>query len=166
LGPVNFPVVEGFPGPPCGTQCTTDTGGTGDPFADAGNYPCPPTAAQQAAGVTCGIIYGNLAGDGVTTPISFNTAVATTPPPPPTGTIVTTTVPVATVAPKSKSGGATKTGSSSLAFTGTGPGLWWLALVGALFMVLGVFALVLVDQPRRLVRLATNRVGRSKERDL
>jgi hypothetical protein len=168
-GPFNFTVEEGFTGPPCGPSSCTGTAATdssgGDPFADAAKYPCPPTAAEGAS-VACQIIFGDAStpAESVTADLSFNTAL----PPPattiPTAQPTTPTTPGATVAPAAKPGGSTKTSSSSLAFTGSGPGLWWLAFVGMLLMALGVLALVLVDQPRRLLRVATGRVNRSKER--
>jgi hypothetical protein len=162
LGPDSFKILEGAVGPPCGS-CTgisaKDTSG-GSPFTDATAYPCPPTQAQQAAGDTCGILFGDEANDGVTVPISFNTLVppapVTTPTAPPSKT-------TATVAPAAKAK-STTAGSGSLAFTGSGPGLWWLALLGLVLMTGGAFALALVDQPRRLLRVAVGRVSRSRRR--
>jgi hypothetical protein len=165
IGPVNFPVKEGTVGPPCAPDCTgvpTDSSG-GSPFVDAAQYPCPPTPAQQTAGDTCGILFGDTGNDAVTVNLSFNVAV----PPPP----AVVSAPGTTVAPASSAGEettpaakakTTSTGSGALAFTGTGPGLWWLALVGMILIVLGFLSLVLVDQPRRLVRLVAHRVGRSR----
>ena len=46
-----------------------------DAAADAANYPCPPTSAQQQAGVTCGVLVGDLAGDAATQPINFAGAI-------------------------------------------------------------------------------------------
>jgi hypothetical protein len=129
-----------------------ETGGTGNLAADAAKYPCPPTAAQEAAGDHCVIAVGDIGGDQVAVPIAFNEAV-----PPPTGPQGGTTTPPAAKA------AAKKVGSNSLAFTGTGPGLWWLGLVGVLFMVLGGFVLAVVDMPRRFLRFALNH-GRRVER--
>jgi hypothetical protein len=171
-GPVKFTILEATQGvgPPCG-PCTgtaaTDSSG-GNTATDAKAYPCPPTAAQITAGDTCGIIFGDQAGDGVTVPISFNTKVAIP-------TTVPTTMPAtptATVAPAGKGAGAkpkakatsTSTSTKALAFTGSGPGLWWLALVGMVLMALGVLALTVVDEPRRIVRLVLSRVSRSGPR--
>ena len=39
--------------------------------SDAAGYPCPPTAAQQAAGVTCQMVVGDLAADAARQPIAF-----------------------------------------------------------------------------------------------
>jgi len=39
--------------------------------ADAQNYPCPPSPAQQAEGVTCSLVFYNTAQEVVATPISF-----------------------------------------------------------------------------------------------
>jgi hypothetical protein len=169
IGPNNFTVLEAASGvgPPCGSSCTgaeaTDSSG-GSTVADAAKYPCPPTAAQMALSPpdTCGIVFGDEAGDGVTVPISFNLLVA----PPATVPPTTTATPTATVAPAAKAATAstTNTASSSLAFTGAGPGLWWLALVGLVLMAMGVAALVLVDEPRRLARLAVSYARRSRNR--
>jgi heme exporter protein D len=113
----------------------------------------------MAAGDTCGIIFGDQAGDGVTIPISFNLNVA----PPQTAPVAATSSTVAatatTVKPASKAT-TTKAATSALAFTGTGPGLWWLALVGMGLIVLGLLALALVDQPRRMLRLVRDRASR------
>jgi len=171
-GPCTFKVIEGTVGPPCApsscnggnypTGGTTDSTG-GSPFVDAAKYPCPPTQAQQAIGDTCGILFGTAAGDAVTVPLSFNTAVA--PPPATVGTAGPTTATTAAAsAAKTAAASSTKTSPGALAFTGTGPGLWWLALVGMVLMALGLFALAVVDQPRRLVRLVIRRVGRSEPR--
>ena len=166
IGPVSFTILTALDGvgPPCGpSACTgasasTDSSG-GNPFTDAAQYPCPPTAAQMAAGDTCGIIFGDSNGDGVTIPISFNLNVA----PPQTAPVVATSSTVAatttTVKPASKAK-TTKAATSALAFTGTGPGLWWLALVGMTLIFLGLLALALVDQPRRLLRVVHDRVSR------
>jgi len=143
-----FTVLETSPtftiGPPAAG--TDSTGGSA--ATDAASYPCPPTAAQVTAGVGCVIAVGDLGGDQVAVPISFNTAV----PPPANGGAGATTTTVAKAATKA----ATKTKASSLAFTGTGPGLWWLALVGSLLVLLGAFMLAVVDGPRRFLRFAHN----------
>ena len=161
---VTFTIEGGTVGPPCGpSSCGTETDSTGgNPFTDAVNYPCPPTTAQQALTPPdiCNIQFGDAAGDNLTLNLAFNpntppqTAVAQTP------TAATTATTAATKSAAKTA--ATAAGSSSLAFTGTGPGLWWLALVGVVLMVLGVLALVMVDQPRRLVRLVVTRVSRTK----
>jgi hypothetical protein len=164
IGPNNFTILEAASGvgPPCGTSCPATDSSGGSTVADAAKYPCPPTAAQMALNPpdTCGIVFGDQAGDGVTVPISFNLLVA----PPATVPPTTTATPSATVAPAAKAASAstTNTSSSSLAFTGSGPGLWWLALVGLVLMAMGVLALVLVDEPRRLARLVVSRSRRSR----
>ncbi|MGO9027873.1 MAG: neocarzinostatin apoprotein domain-containing protein [Acidimicrobiales bacterium] len=66
-------ITTGVTGPP---SDGTDSGG-GDAAVDAADYPCPPTPAQQADGITCGIDWGDLSGDLASAPISF------APPPPP-----------------------------------------------------------------------------------
>ena len=62
-----FTVTTGTVGPPA---TGTDSSG-GDAATDAAKYPCPPTSAQQAAGVTCGIVYGDTDGENSTVPLSF-----------------------------------------------------------------------------------------------
>jgi hypothetical protein len=71
LPPTEVVVQTGTVGPPA-----AGTDGTGA----AADYPCPPTAAQIDAGVSCVIAYGNLAGERATAKISF----AGDPAPPPT----------------------------------------------------------------------------------
>jgi hypothetical protein len=91
----SYTIVQGTTGPPCGTasaavQCpATDSAGN-SPSADAADYPCPPTTAQQAAGDTCQLTYGDESGDSASASIYF---VGQTPPPPPTFYITTTSVP-------------------------------------------------------------------------
>lgn len=124
------------------TSCTGAC--TGNLAADAANYPCPPTAAQVTAGDTCTITVGDLGGDAVTVPISFNTGVA---PPANGGSTATTAATAASTATAS----ATKASSSSLAFTGAGTGLWIVGVIGVLLMLLGAGTLLVIDAPRRLL---------------
>jgi hypothetical protein len=156
-----FTVVGGTTGPPCvPTLCTGNDSAGNSPYTDAANYPCPPTAAQIAAGDTCVVAVGDTGGDQVTVPIEFNPNV---PPPPATVGTAPPTSPggaTATTAPKAKTA-ATGSSSNALAFTGSGPGLWWLALVGLLLMVFGGLLLTVVDQPRRLVQVALRRTRRT-----
>ena len=42
------------------------------PYTDAAEYPCPPTAAEQAAGDVCVISVSDTGGDRITVPISFD----------------------------------------------------------------------------------------------
>jgi hypothetical protein len=75
--PTTFVVVAGTVGPPCGaegdlvTTCPVDSTG-GNTIADAANYPCPPTPAEAAAGVTCTLSYGDQKGASVTVPIFYH----------------------------------------------------------------------------------------------
>lgn len=165
IGPDTFTIDTGATGPPCApTSCTgasaTDSSG-GDPFTDAAKYPCGPPGAFPDD--DCVITFGDNSSDAaVSVPITFN---PNTPPPPvvtPTPGATATTAPAATKAATTAKAAATKATSGSLAFTGSGPGLWWLALVGIILMALGIFSLVLVDQPRRLARLTVNRITGSK----
>jgi hypothetical protein len=153
-----FTVVGGTTGPPCvPTLCTTPKGAVipdsagNSPYVDAALYPCPPTPAEVAKGDTCVVAVGDTGGDQVTVPLSFNPNI---PPTPATvGTAPPTSPNSGTTAPAAKNA-STKAGSSALAFTGSGPDLWWLALAGLLLMLFGGLLLTVVDQPRRLLQLA------------
>jgi hypothetical protein len=113
-----FTIATGTTGPPCGSSCPgSDTPAdlpanqstnvklaadvasdpAGVPATDAASYPCPPTAAQVAAGDSCEIVYGDLAGKQAAVDISF--------------------VPAPTVSPPASSSSSSSGGSSS---TGTG----------------------------------------------
>lgn len=90
---------------PCGGR--PDSAGKG-PRADAQNYPCPPSPAQQEAGVTCSLVFYDTAHEVVSTPITFlglgpasKTPPATTPPAttPPATTPPATTPPATTHTP-------------------------------------------------------------------
>lgn len=87
-----FPIVQGTVGPPASG---TDSSG-GNAATDAANYPCPPTAAQLAAGVTCDIVFGDLAGDEATAPITFQGQSTTTSTTQPGSTTTSTTQPGST----------------------------------------------------------------------
>jgi len=132
-----FTILTGTIGPPA---AGTDSAGV-NAATDSANYPCPPTAAQQAAGVTCAIAFGDLAGDQVVVPISFGANAGNT------GNGST-----AAASGSSTTKPATKAKSSSLAFTGAGPGLWIMGIVGIALILLGGSLLVVVDAPRRLLR--------------
>lgn len=141
----SYKVATGTIGPPCGasgdlvTTCpATDSAGK-DPKADAAGYPCPPTPAQQAAGVTCSLSFGDQAGDVSQATISFQGESA------PSATTTTAATPTtaagagvsATTAPP------TASSSGSLAYTGPGPPLWITALGGLGLLVLaGVLRVV------------------------
>ncbi len=167
LASTQYKIAQGTIGPPCGpspaavTCPATDSAGQ-SPAADAANYPCPPTAAQQAAGVVCQLNYGDAAGDSAMVTITFaGTSSPTTAPPttaPPTtpttrpATTATTTAPATgagsgTTAP-SVSGTPAATGS--LAATGPGRGVGWLGAVGGVLLVFGLLLfLVLFNVPQR-----------------
>jgi len=153
-----FTVVEGVTGPP-----TTGLDSSGNQAAaDAQNYPCPPTTAQIAAGDGCVIAVGDIAGDKVPVPITFNTGAP--PEPTTTTTAATTASSSANQSGTTSAGSSTSPGGGTLAFTGSGPRLWWVALVGIMLVVLGGILLVMADLPRRLVRLAANK-ARTRGRD-
>jgi hypothetical protein len=150
-----FTIIGGTVGPPCGTTgavittcpATDSTGGS--PASDAAKYPCPPTPAQLAAGAYCTISFGDNApgNENVTLPIHFASEQAATPTTAAPAAPVSTTPPVgpATTAPP-----ATSPTSSTLATTGAGPDLWFMALVGALLTLAG--ALLWLAPVRRLRR--------------
>jgi hypothetical protein len=162
-----FKVAQGTIGPPCGaapaavTCPATDSAGQ-SPAADAANYPCPPTAAQQAAGVVCQLNYGDAAGDSAVVNLSF---AGSTPPPSSTTTTAaattatpTTKAPTATtVAPATGAGGGTTTPTAApsattgtLAATGPGPGVGLMGVVGGVVLLLGLFLLLmLLNVPQR-----------------
>jgi len=74
----SFTIKSGTTGPPATSSAPVCTNGSGSPVTtttvpgcttsgsgatDAAKYPCPPTAAQQAAGITCVIAIGDISGD-------------------------------------------------------------------------------------------------------
>jgi hypothetical protein len=83
-----FTIVGGVTGPPTtGTDTNHVSAAT-----DATLFPCPPTAAQIAAGYSCQIIYGDIGGDEPSENISFASQTTTTPPvTTPTTTVKTST---------------------------------------------------------------------------
>jgi hypothetical protein len=57
--------------------------------------------------------------------------------------------------------GAVTSSSGNLAFTGAGKSIGWLALAGGVLVLIGIALLVLVDNPRRILkRLAVLELGR------
>ena len=140
-----FSVVRGITGPP-----TTGTDSAGKPGStDAAGYPCPPTPAQTAD--TCVIAVGDQGGDKVVVPIAFNpNDVGTNSPTSPTSPGVKSSTSPKPITKASTS--STKTSSGSLAFTGPGPGLWWMGLSGVVLMTAGGLLLLVVDEPRRMRR--------------
>jgi hypothetical protein len=150
----NFTVHAGVVGPP-----TSGTDSAGHSAAsDAANYPCPPTAAQASAGVTCVIAVGDDAkpvGDEIPVPISFNTGKLVIPP----TTVPTTATTTKTGVTTATTSSATSASSGSLAFTGTGPGVWWLGLIGVLMMLLGGLMLLLAG-PRLVFARAVHTSSR------
>jgi hypothetical protein len=72
---LRYRVAQGVTGPP---TPGTDSAGN-EASVDAAAYPCPPTPAQQSAGVICQIAVGDQSGDVARVPISFSTVPATAP---------------------------------------------------------------------------------------
>jgi len=158
-----FTIEEGTTGPPCSasgaTMCDSPSDSAGnDPSTDAANFPCPPTAAQTAAGVGCVIAVGDLAGDKVPVPISFN--IGGTPIPTTTTTEASSSGTLIaaqnTTGGSGSSTGAATSASGTLAYTGAGAWMWMVGLLGTVFVLLGAALLVLVDAPRRIVLAGAN----------
>lgn len=105
-----------------------------------------PGSSQTSPGTISGTaIYPVIAPSGATfTPGgTSSTTPATTPPTTPsTGAATPTTAP------------STAASSGSLAFTGPGPDLWIIGIVGVVLLDLGYLLLTAVDRPRRLLRRA------------
>jgi hypothetical protein len=146
IGTVTFAVQEGTIGPPCGpppdagTCPTTDSAG-GNPATDAAKYPCPPTAAQIAAGTTCQVTFGDQANDSGSVSVHFasEAAATTTTAPAPAATTATTAPPTAP-------------SSGSLAATGPGTGLRVLAIAGFMLSCAGMGIVGIQARIRRLRR--------------
>ena len=164
----SFTVVEGTTGPPCGgsptAPCDTanDSAG-GSPTTDAAAFPCPPTTAQTAAGIGCVMAVGDLGGDKVAIPISFNLgappASTTTTAPSSSGQLTTDS---GSSAGAAGTGGVTSASSGSLAFTGSGPSVWIIGALGLFFVLVGGSALLVIDAPRRLLLAVARRVPQSR----
>ena len=162
-----FTIVQGVTGPP-----TTGIDSAGNQAtADALNYQCPPTAAELAADPSdaCVIAVGTAYASGTPTntdqlpvPISFNQNKLSSGTTSNNAATAAAQAAAAAAAAKAKAHAATKAASSSLAFTGSGPGLWWLGSLGVLLMLLGAGALTLVEGPRRLLRFAVARSRRTR----
>ena len=161
-------IIYGTPGPPCGkpayaltpTCPTTDSGG-GDPTADAAKYPCPPTAAQIAAGDTCTLSFGDSAGKSQSVSISYTPAASATGGG--SGTTTTTTTTAAAAATKAATAAVNKaaTSTTTLAFTGAGPDTWFTLLGGLLLLDLGFLILTLYYRPREMVAMFSRGVHKT-----
>jgi hypothetical protein len=160
-------ITAGTVGPPCGastdlfSKCPTTDSGGGNPTTDAAAYPCPPTAAQTAAGDSCGLVFGDNGANNATqtVPIAYVPA-----PTPGSGTSTTTTsAAAAAAATAAQTAAATKaaTTASTLAFTGAGPGTWYTLLGGLLLLDLGFLILTLYYRPREMVQLLSRGVHKS-----
>jgi len=171
-----FTVKTGTIGPP--TQGKDSSGG--DSAADSAKYPCPPTAAQQAQGITCSITYGDASGNQGSANITFAGGSSSTGSngPAATGTTAagagggstgTTAAggggsgsasgPTAGATDSAGGTGATAaSGGGPLPFTGFGVGMWRLALLGVLLTGLGVSMVVASRRPGA-VRRRVARVG-------
>lgn len=154
LAPTPLSIVVGTTGPPA---TGPDSSGV-SAATDAAKFPCPPTATQQAAGVTCVVSFGDLAGKQVSVPISFVPGAQPSPP--------TAATPTTAAAPTTGAGGtvtatataAGPTGTTSapgqLAFTGNSAALIWLAAAGAAMVLAGSYVLVATRLGARATRAA------------
>jgi len=160
-----FTIVAGTTGPPCGTgylitTCPADSTG-GSAAADAANYPCPPTAAQQTAGASCTLSFGDSGNASQTVPISFvkdatpggstpaqqaTAAAATSGSTPAASTTATTTA---------------ATAAGTLAFTGSGPDTWYTLVAALLLLNLGFLMLTLYYRPRELAGMMRRAVSKT-----
>jgi hypothetical protein len=164
-----FTTISGTTGPPCGTgylitTCPTTDSGGGSPATDAAKYPCPPTAAQIAAGDSCTLAFGDGGGKSQTVPISF--VPAPTPLSPAAAAAATASATTTTTAAGTKAAttsaattGAT-TGASTLAFTGAGPDTWLTLLGGLLLLDLGFLVMTLYYRPREMLVMVGRGVGK------
>ena len=133
--------------------------------ADAALYPCPPTAAQVAAGATCIIAFGNANKEQATANIAFAGAAATTSP---TASGSATTAAPTTAAPTTAASAATTPTTAAtqvlgnsvtnpaagspppgqVATTGSGPLTWALAIAGLVALDLGWLTFSSTRSPR------------------
>ena len=104
------PPLPGQSGPIPG--CTT----SGNPATDAANFPCPPTAAQVAAGDDCAIAIGDQAGDRGVGVVLFGTETL----PPPTTVAGATTTTAAGATTTTAAGGTTTTAAGATTTTAAG----------------------------------------------
>jgi len=127
-----FTVKMGTIGPPA---TGPDSAGK-DATADAANYPCPPTAAQQAAGAMCVVALGDAAGHQATQQITFQAATTTT-----VAATQTTQAPVATT---------TTVASGTLSRTGPGSLMGTLAIGSIIILDAGYLLYSSTRRRRRL----------------
>jgi Neocarzinostatin family len=153
-----FSIGAGTVGPPCGgsdlVTCPPSDSTGHTPSADAAAYPCPPTAAQLAAGVTCVLAFGDAGGKQATVPISFVPAPTAAAPAAATTAAATSTGSAGSASATSGSPTTVPSSGQPLAFTGVGPGLWLLGVSGLVLINLGVVALALYYRPREMLAVA------------
>lgn len=164
-----FSIISPTSGPPCGgsdlvTCPATDSAGKA-PASDAANYPCPPTTAQLAAGDSCVLAFGDSSPSDpqVTTLISFVPAPTPSSGSQSSGSSVSQGGAAGTTS-ASPATGSSATGSSAnggtLAFTGSGPGVWALAVGGIILIDLGFLVVTIYYRPRELFAMARRRANR------
>jgi len=168
-------------------QSGLDSNGT-SAATDAAAYPCPPTPAQLAANISCGITVSDGGGNAVTVPISligpgapasggynfpppvYQTVtlppISTQPPlpnpvPPPAATSVTQGVVATTGTPAATSSLPYTSAPSTLAYTGAGRGLWLIGGAGVVLLFLGYLFLTIYRRPRQLLADTGHSVARA-----
>ncbi len=118
LPATTFIVHSGIVGPPANG---TDSSGISSSIS-AALYPCPPTAAQIAAGYTCGITFGDANGDDLVQNITFaNQSTATTTPSSTPQSTITTPQPSTTKTQTPTSTNSSQPANAST-LVNTGPG--------------------------------------------
>jgi hypothetical protein len=165
-----FSIISPTSGPPCGgsdlvTCPATDSAGKA-PATDATSYPCPPTAAQIAAGDSCVLAFGDSSSSDPQTTVAISFVPAPTPSSgsQSSGSSVSQGSSAGTTSASPATGSGT-TGSSAnggtLAFTGSGPGVWALAVGGIILIDLGFLVVTIYYRPRELFAMARRRANRA-----
>ncbi|MHB1725449.1 MAG: hypothetical protein ACYCVS_08820 [Acidimicrobiales bacterium] len=155
-------------------ETSLDSRGTSAPV-DAASYPCPPTPAQQKAGITCGIVVSDASGNRATVPISLTNSGPAPPgefsvPAPGGGTVPTSgssgaitpqslTQQLAAPAGSGGAGGGPR--ATTLAINGVGSPLWLTGIVGVVLLALGYLVLTIYRRPRRLLADAWHSLARA-----
>jgi hypothetical protein len=149
--PASFVVHTGVTGPP---SAGTDSAG-GDAAVHAADYPCPPTAAQIAAGASCIVAVGDASGGQGVKKLAFAG-----------GAVTTTTVATSATTTRAATAGAssattttaptqvlgTQVSRDPLATTGPSRGVLLLAILGVAVLDLGYLLESSTHGSRRIAR--------------
>jgi len=150
----------------------------GDPAAtSAAAFPCPPTPAQVAAGVSCGIEAEDSSGSHVAVPITVigpgpatldgiyppltTTQSVTLPYTAQTATTTAATSQSVTQQAVAATTQASTSATGTLAFTGVGDGLWLIGSAGLAALFVGYLTLTVYRRPRRLAADAWGSLARA-----